>query len=493
MPGYDDGQSSAYEHFGIPTPPHKKKGLLERALPAITGLGAGALAYGFLRKPQYSNVAAFKGMQERANLHGFHRVADLEDVPIEGGVLGHLNRLITPTPDKETGILSPWNRFLLRMREGSGAIPVGSEKRPDGTRQQWIALPGYGKANPNKPYDVGQGVVSGRRETASYVKDRPISDIVTGGVDVEGDAATRKELVDLAHKKQKGWEGEMLYKNLGPEAAPETLNDLTKFHAQIRGKNRYKAVAELQELLKKHFGNDKFVLKGQQTIQSGGKFPWSDRDWTKDLKTYDRLYRKDKDFRKLIDTKGHEDTAIPDIKGWGALPGHTLNRFLKDPRSAFVQRAVPNPIGEMRVHTFQGAAPTQMMLNRQSMHGSNGVIDLKGVNKAELQRFVENAMQKLPEKYRNGAFGLDVIPHRMPDGSIGHKIIELNPHEEFTPGVTEGGGSGLLLTSHYPFMGQRHYRAATGRYDVPVAALGAVGAGVGGAALGHLATDDDQN
>jgi hypothetical protein len=104
-----------------------------------------------------------------------------------------------------------------------------------------------------------------------------------------------------------------------------------------------------------------------------------------------------------------------------------------------------------------------------------------------LEDYAIKTMAKLPKKYQRGSFGLDIMPFRQKDGSIGFKIIELNPSS--TSGVFQGkhvpgGGSGFTDTSIVPYAGHAQYRQYTGRHNTPVALAG----GMGAASLAGLGT-----
>ena len=69
---------------------------------------------------------------------------------------------------------------------------------------------------------------------------------------------------------------------------------------------------------------------------------------------------------------------------------------------------------------------------------------------------------------------------------MGYQMIELNPTEGAKP-TEAGGGSGYL-----PWVGHRHYHAATGRHTPLVSGLGGLGAAAGaGIAANHLNDSDD--
>lgn len=473
---------------------------LAPALATAGGLGA----YYYLRRPNLSNVPGLRKLQLQAGKKGFHRVVDMAQASGRAerpGLIGKLESMTRPELNDQ-GVLDWKNRLLFHMREGTGAIPVGSEEG-----KQWIALPGYGKNKPGKALKV-KGYVQGRHEPSSEgPENAPIAKIIRGGGDVEGPRATQRALTELASVKGKGEEADLMTK-FSPSAIPETLTKLHDFHAKAIGNKAPKTTADrvaaarrAQAHFAEHMGDDEFVMKPLKTVQSRGNFPWGKTtDWGKEIQKFDEMM-KDPKFRKRVERDYGQDYLTPFLRDRGALPGYTLHRFLENPSNVFVQRGIKDPQGEWRVHVVRGAAPTNMMIPRDLPPSATDPLSqfketIKFPRK-EMQKFVEDAMANLPKEYREGTYGMDVMPYRRADGTTGFKIVEMNPTERFTPGITTGGGSGLLAGYYNPLMGQAQHRAVTGRWDVPVAALGGLTA-AGATGLGaHLLTrkrdEEDEN
>lgn len=468
-------------------------------------LAGGLGTYAYLRKPSYSNVPEMRAMQQQAARKGFHRIVDqthTENRAQLPGLWGKIEKALRPRMN-EDGVLDWKNRILLSLREGSGAIPVGSENG-----KQWIALPGHGKAKAGEPINV-KGYTAARHDVAvAGPADAPMAQLIQGGHDAEGAEAVQNALTQLGAVKGKGFEADLLTR-YAPEAIPESLTDLSAFHQQALGRRRMPssvsarvaAARRAQAAFARHMGEDDFVMKPLKTVQSRGKFPWGkSTDWGKELEAYENKLRTDPEFRKAVkDAYGHE-SITPLLREAGVLPGYTVKRFLEDPSSVFVQRAIPNPdpTGEWRVHAMRGAAPTSLMLPRDYTAVTNPAHWKSVANfpREKMREFVESTLAKFPPEYRDGSYGMDVMAYKKPDGTLGFKIVELNPYERFTPGVSTGGSSGLMSSYYNPAMGQLHVRNATGRWDPTVAGIGALGVGglAGAAGYGasrNLSNDDE--
>ena len=91
-------------------------------------------------------------------------------------------------------------------------------------------------------------------------------------------------------------------------------------------------------------------------------------------------------------------------------------------------------------------------------------LDAGDVKASDIQKFVEESLGKLPEKYRTGSYGMDIMPFKRPDGSVAYKIVEMNPAERAynnLSGYNAGGGSGFLDSRIVPYVGHAQYRAMT--------------------------------
>jgi len=283
-------------------------------------------------------------------------------------------------------------------------------------------------------------------------------------------------------------EADLLSKH-APEAIPETFTDLSPMFKKLP-KDRQQAINELRNRIRAAHGEN-VLLKPNQGLSSGGKFPRSNQDWGAQLRTYDE-HMADPVKRKAYRALKGEDNALADYsKEHGLYEGSVLHNALKDPKSMLAQKIVDNPMGEWRVHTVAGEAPRGLMTPRFASNPAKTLAARAGVGDAstkELQQFVEqDILQKLPKNYREGNYAFDVMPHRKPDGSIGFKTIEMNPAERAKSQSLSGGGSGFLDTAASPFSGLKHYRAVTGRHTPLVAGLGAAGAaGATGAVTGTV-------
>ena len=473
--------------------------------PAVAAAGAiGLGTYGLMRRPSFSKIPGLRALQEQGAREGFHRTVDLtqaEGRKLRPGFLGRIEGATRPQMN-EQGVLDWKNRLLFHAREGVGAVPVGSEEG-----KQWIALPGHGKANAGKPLNV-KGLVYGRHEISSEgPEDQPMSKLIQGGADVEGSASTQKALTDMAQRHGKGFEADLLMKH-APESVPESLTDMRRFHpggtlAPHQAKQRVQAANQLQQQLAEHMGKDNFVLKPLKTVQSQGQFPWGrDQDglggtnWGEEIAKFDQRMRSDRKFRQNVEQNFGQDYLTKEMRQEGLLPGYTLHSFLKDPKTVFAQRGIPDPIGEWRAHVMGGAAPASMTMPREGglTHEQQKLMGMT-FPKEDMSKFIEETMAKLPEQYRNGTYGMDVMPYKKPDGTLGFKIVEMNPTERFTPGLTTGGGSGMLAAHYLPTMGLHQARQLTGRWDPHVAGAAALGtaglAGLAGRALTPDAKRDE--
>jgi hypothetical protein len=452
---------------GAPAEAPARKSWLPAALAA--GL-AGAGAYKYLRTPTFSSHAGLRALQRRATRDGFHRVVDVTNEKLAPGADLRQRALHAISPRlNDAGELDALNKLKLFMLEGSEAVPVGSYKGktiyPMGNR------------------DV-KGVVYGRDTRGGRVR---------GGVDYEGPMDSQKALTALA-KKQKDYEADFLNK-YAPGATPHTVTDLSDFVPRGRYKNpqqRLKAVRAFKQQLTAHMreqGSPDYMLKITRGLASDGQFPLSKGDWGAHLSRFDKHLRNPENARQYRNAlrRGPNDHADY-LKRSKLYQGWVLNEALRYPGDVLAQARIQNPMGELRVHTVAGAAPENLIMAR---HGKVFAKTL-GVDRQALREFVErDVMAKLPAKYRKGNFAMDVMPFKNPDGSIGFKVIELNPSERAT---RAGGGasSGLLDSARRSTAGAEHYRAVTGRHLPSVAGLGAGAAGVGAAAAARALTPAEE-
>jgi hypothetical protein len=502
MPALPEEEPQAVEQS--PGPEKEKKTSWWPSLAAAGAIGLGT--YGLMRRPSFSKIPGLRALQEVGSREGFHRTVDMtqaQNRKLRPGFLGRIEGATRPEMN-EKGVLDWKNRLLFHAREGVGAVPIGSE---DG--KQWVALPGHGKTNAGKPLNV-KGLVYGRHEPSTEgPENQPMAHLLRGGSDVEGSMATQKALTDMAQRHGKGFEADLLMKH-APESVPESLTDMGRYHPGVQlaphhAKQRIQAVNKLQQQLAEHMGADNFVLKPQKTVQSQGQFPWGrDQDglggtnWGEEIAKFDKRMRTDRRFRQNVEKNFGQDYLTKEMRQEGLLPGYTLHSFLKDPKTVFAQRGIPEPIGEWRAHVMGGAAPPSMMMPREGglTHGQQKLMGMT-FPKEDMSKFIQETMAKLPPEYRDGTYGMDVMPYKKPDGTLGFKIVEMNPTERFTPGLTTGGGSGMLAAHYLPTMGLHQARQLTGRWDPHVAGAAALGtaglAGLAGRALTPSTKPDDED
>jgi len=491
------------EPQAVEAAPQEKKKSWWPAAAAAGAIGLGT--YGLMRRPSFSKIPGLRALQEQGSREGFHRTVDMtqaQNRKLRPGFLGKVEGFTRPQMN-EQGTLDWKNRLLFHAREGVGAIPIGSEEG-----KQWVALPGHGKANAGKPLNV-KGLVYGRHEPSTEgPENKPMAQVLRGGTDVEGSPETQKALTDMAQRYGKGFEADLLMKH-APESVPESLTDMSRFHPGValaphQAKERIQAANQLKQQLAEHMGEDNFVLKPQKTVQSQGQFPWGKEEedlggtnWGEEIAKFDKRMRSDRRFRQNVEKNFGQDYLTKEMRQEGLLPGYTLHSFLKDPKTVFAQRGIANRVGEWRAHVMGGAAPESMMMPREGglTHGQQKLMGMT-FPKEDMSKFIQETMAKLPEEYRNGTYGMDVMPYKKPDGTLGFKIVEMNPTERFTPGLTTGGGSGMLAAHYLPTMGLHQARQLTGRWDPHVAGAAALGtaglAGLAGRALTPSAKGEDE-
>lgn len=479
------------------------------ALPYLGAVAGGIGAYRLARTPTYSKNPALRAIQERANKEGYKRIVDVSaphgetGTPLKGIPLPELPNVLKAhgrrqvprflkdvwkqvssniSVDPDTGKLSPLNRFKLWLREGESAIPVASSQgklwSPQGASSDKINL--------------GKSVVVNRTGMLPF-SDKKVKSLFSGGVDLEGSPQTQRALTELA-TKGKGFEADLLRK-YAPESIAKTVTNLKPY---VAGKgvpaDRYARIREVQRRMTEAMraeGVPEFALKPVGGLQSDGAFAFSKNNWEKQLRRYDR-HMANPANRKAYEAA---EKVGPGEVAWyldkhKLLPGHTLHHMLEDPHSAMAQHWMPHADTEWRVHTFQGETPKSMMLPRYFANDPIGALRaVTGVTRddyrKELQQFVQNeVLNKLPEKYRKGHYGLDVMRFVDPKtGKQSFKVIEMNPAETAGMYGSEGGGSGLMAASAVPWMGHAEHKFVTGRHSQPVS----LAAGLGGAGLGTAA------
>jgi hypothetical protein len=468
---FGEGVQHALRNYGIL--PEEKPSLLRKAAPWLAAAAAGGLGYKYFRTPTFSKNPGLRKLQQKAVQEGFHRVVDVSHpgkfVPeaeegFLGNLLGRAGHAWQPKVNPHTGEMNWLNKLKFILQEGTEAIPVASKKGR-------IWAPGSGGRIHT------QGIVQGRDvEPANATKS--MKTVVRGGQDVEGPRSTQDALTEV-NQTGKGFEADLM-QHYAPGAIPDTLTNLEPLVRNLRRgtpRQRQRAAQQLRDALHRHFKGN-YALKPIVGEQSGGFFPWGEQDWGKHIEKFDKHLAnpKTRASYEKANAKGRiELTGY--LRDHGLLEGHTLHNTLQDPASAIAQRAIPEPLGEWRVHTMNGGAPRWMMTPRHealSLDTLKGYLGIGDIKTKALQDYAENVLSKLPEKYRRGSWGMDIMVHRKPDGSIGHKIVEMNPTErQFrrpnNGPYAVGGGSGFLDSHAFPGIGHLQYRAATGRHT-PVAA-----------------------
>jgi hypothetical protein len=477
---YLDGQSAAMDQYG--EKPRETFGQKARRwLPAVAAAGAAGLgAYGLSRMPRFSSNPVLRQVQEHAAEHGFHRLHDVSpkgDITTGYDFLPSLWQHTLPQVNAE-GKLTPWNKFKLWFHEGSEAIPVASMK------------PGEKAFIPGRPQGVDvKGTVFDR--TAR----RGASELVRGGVDAEGPMAIQQTLSDLGDAG-KAVEADLLQKH-APNAIPRSFTNLHEvFTPSQAGATRTQQIQAMQRQLSaraKGEGVKDYALKVTHGLDSGGEFPRAKDDWGKMIGKFDKFMANPKNAARWQELQQKNDWS--DITEFlhehDLYKPYVLDTMLKDPRKVYAQDWLPGAMGEWRVHTVNGSAPTELLMPRNK---GDAIKSLFTGNDAEmsgaLKHFVENdVLAKLPEEYRKGMYGMDVMPFRKPDGSIEFKVMELNPHGMSTA-ASGGGGSGLLEPEFVPGAAWRQYKAMTGKDIQPVAVAKALGAaGLAGGAAKALTPD----
>jgi hypothetical protein len=467
-----EGAQDALAEYGLA--PKREKSKIRKALPYLAAGAAGLGGYKLLRMPRFTAGPALREMQELAANKGFHRVVDVTPTKLEtGATLGDRFQHFMAPRASLSGDLNTWNRLKLLLQEGtSEAIPVVEQKG-----KQRIA--GGKRKGPVK------GVVFGRQS----ISPSTTAPAVRGGVDLEGPAETQTALNELS-RKGKGYEADIVQQH-APGAMPLTHSDISK-HLAGGGD-----LPTMQSRLREAFGGEDWLLKPKGGLASGGNFPSLENDWQAQHAAY-TAHMADPASRAAYDAAVAEGGNAPShyLRKHDLYKGYVLDQMLKDPASVMAQQKIPNILNEYRVHLVGGEAPTSTIFPRftEGVKGQMRAAPTRvGVGKStkDIKAFSEDVMRKLPEEYRKGTFGFDVVAYKRPDGTIGHQLVELNPTEGATPEAA-GGGSGYLDPRSVPFTGHRHYKAITGRSTPLMAGLGG---GLAGGAVGLATkqlTDDDR-
>jgi hypothetical protein len=260
---------------------------------------------------------------------------------------------------------------------------------------------------------------------------------------------------------------------------------------------------QIQKAMKSEYG--KFVVKPHGLTASSGAFPTHKRDFGKLFSDYkNRLEPKMQKFRQYM--KEHpqkfqewdpEVYVARKFRDDPAYAATALEPMMKDPERTLGQHMmnlVRNPLTkkpyEYRVHMIGGEidpslaynrfAPVREAAGRLPIVGGLFRAGPGGSSREAAEWAAKNVPKNLAKKYHKGTYGLDVIRVKNPDGSLGYKLVELNPS------TVEAGGSGFLEPGLNPLSSQDIYKHVFGK-DAPLTTgLKALGAGgvLGGAAYG---------
>ena len=463
---------------GAVEPEKKKSWWPALAAGALGGLGA----YKFLRTPAYASNPALRAIQQKANREGFHRAVRLagpgetDHSPTEApGLLRRAYEATLPKLDSE-GNLDRINKLKFRFHEGSAGIPTAYDPK-----QQQAYVVG-----PERTRKV-EGLVYGRENFGVL----PGSKAISGGQDLEGSRASQEALTQLS-RAGKAREADLLTR-YAPDALPRSYTRVSR-HVPA-GAPTVEKVRQLQANMSKAMadqGISHFAMKPSRGFVSAGQFPISNQDWGAHYEKYLAHMSDPTNRAAFKKVTAGTNAQVNYLRERGLLPGHVLSDMFKNRSSAMAQEWLPGAMGEFRVHTMGGTAPVELITPR---HAHN--LASRSVDKKQLGGFVENALSRLPEEYRTGMYGLDVMPFKMSDGSMQYKIIEMNPHgsprylTRRDPNY-HGSSSGLLRSKFAPGAAWRQYRAVTGRHDVPPALLAAMGVGGGAAAAARALAPDEQ-
>ena len=424
-----------------------------------------------------------RAVQEQAAAKGFHRVHDVSpkgDITTDYAPLQSLYQHSLPQVN-DKGELNLLNKAKLWFHEGSEAIPVARMK------------PGEKAFVPGHPggKHVGEGVVFDR--TALPGSEHAI----IGGTDAEGPMHVQQAMSNLGDAG-KGVEADLLQR-YAPGVMPKTFTDL---HSIVGGPlqgTRAEQARMMQQKIRDHLkgqGVDAWAMKPTHGLDSRSEFPSSKQDWGKMIEEYDAHMANPANAAELQKhiQSGNWSELTEHLHDNEIYAHHALSEAMKDPRKAIAQHWMPGAAGEWRVHTVGGGAPSELMMVRNARDLARGAFTGKNDEmKAPMKKFVEEeVLAKLPEEYRRGMHGMDVMPFRMPDGSVQFKVMELNPHG-LSSAASGGGGSGLLEPDILPGAGWKHYKAMTGRDAEAPAMMKALGVGAAAGGTARLLTDEEDD
>jgi hypothetical protein len=402
----------------------------------------------------------------------FRRVVDVAN---QGPNTTLSDRLLTPLVDPKTRNLSPWNKFKLWMREGDNSIPVALDKR-------------------ERPYVPGTGGGRLQVDRNDLLYGRPIawgtdgSKIIRGGRDLEGSAEVQRALHRLS-SRGKGFEAHVLQR-YAPDAVPQSLPSLAPYLKRTGGSadKRLAAIKELQARLQQEMGGRDFLLKPVSGFQSSGHLPSGREQWATHVRKYMEHMANPAKARALRKAEAASSTDLTNyLKKHKLYRGRVLADALRNPTTVMAQKEVPNVMNEWRVHAAGGRVSPWTISNRYTSGPHADLRNLLTAPRRDLQQMMEQTLARLPAKYRRGTYGADILQYRKPDGSMGYKIIELNPTEPATR-LTPGAASGFLDSARAPWMPHFQHKAITGQHTRALSALGGLGAGGAAGLLGRAAT-----
>ena len=509
-PDYVTGVEKAAAQFGLPAPvpgayadmqreeeqrPKKTRSWLPAALGAAA---AGGLGFYALRQ-QKLMPGAWGKIQDHAGEHGFHRVVDVpyadqlkklhdpEDSWFDRFVQHH-----QPVVDPATHEMSAWNKAKFWMLEGEHAIPVAAR----GKDIRAIGHPGGIATLPDNAYAYGRHI----RPTGAGEHGVSPASVVRGGIDVEGPLKTQQALTHLS-QQGKGVEAKLLDK-YAPGVTPKTRGGHHFIPADASaGGDPISRARAFKQNVDKQFGGH-YMMKPTLGLSSGGQFPNHTQDWGELVGKYHEHLASNPDVANFIRNtppSAMSNELVDYLKNNSLYEGYTLDQALKNPRNVIVQRKIPNFDYEYRVHTHLGQVlPDGNIPRFIAPHLIGEALPEYRKKKWEaITDFTQGVLDKLPEEYRKGTYGMDVAVSRDPKtGKVRHHVIEMNPSERADAHL-EGGGTGALDYITVPWAAHTHNRAMTGRWTEPAAVAGGMGAAAlaGTAAYGltprHVVDDDD--
>lgn len=448
------------------------------ATAAASGL-AGLGAYKFLRTPRFSSNPTLRRLQQIGAEKGFHRMIDVTPRESEDAksTLEKLLQLSNITADKD-GKLGLLDRLKMRFIHGDDVIPVFTKNN-----RTYAVTPEGLKRNIRV-----KGLVSRRHETSDSSGNTLLRNIVRGGTDVEGRRDVQRAVTRLG-LSGKASEARLL-SQYAPGALPDTMATLGG--VRLRGGSDTQKLQKLREILDRKFGGREYLLKSNHSEQSGGFFPSRKDNWSQQHAKYIDHIKDRKNLRKIkeMQARGAYGELSHYLNDKKIQEGYVLNQALRKPSKILAQERIQNPLGEWRVQAVAGDAPENMMVPRFGDRGNPTLDWVKGrvgfgdAKPAEMRKFIQETLGKLPRKYREGSYGMDVMSYRKPDGSVGYKIVEMNPTERGSRG-SRGGGSAIM--ERIPVLSHAYYKQMTGKDTTTAAAAKALGlAGVTGAGIAGL-------